>query len=174
MNYLFATLLVALNTVWLFLVVLGLPGTWLMVGGTLILAWWRRDAGDGAMFSNPVLVLICVLAGLGEVLEFLAGVVGSKVAGGSRRGALGALLGALVGGIGGTFLIPIPVLGSLLGAGLGAGLGAWGLELHSGREMRAALRSGAGAGVGRLSGATAKLIVALLIWVIIAVAGFWP
>jgi uncharacterized protein YqgC (DUF456 family) len=172
MNYLLATLLIALNAFWLFLVVLGLPGTWLMVGGTLLVAWWRHGAAGAPMFSNSVLVLICVLAVLGELLEFLAGAVGSKVVGGSKRGALGALIGAVVGGIGGTFLLP--VLGSLVGTGVGAALGAWAFELHSGRAMRVALRSGAGAGVGRLTGITIKLVVGVLIWAIVAVAAFWP
>jgi hypothetical protein len=177
MNYLVATLLTVLNAVWLFLVVLGLPGTWLMVASTLLVAWWRHGegtAGSGSMFGTPLLVAIGVLALLGEVLEFLAGVIGSKSTGGSQRGALGALAGALVGGIAGTVLIPLPVVGSLLGACAGAALGALGLELHSGRALRASLWSGVGAGAGRFAGTVIKTAVGALIWVLVAVAAFWP
>ena len=177
MTYLLATLLTILNTIWLLLVVLGLPGTWLMVLGTLLLAWWRWDAAGtagGPMFGVPVLVTISSLAVLAEVLEFAAGLVGSKASGGSARGAAGALVGALVGGIAGTVLVPAPVLGSLLGACAGAALGAWALELHSGRTMRVSLRSGLGAGLGRFAGTVIKLVVGVLIWLIVAVAAFWP
>ena len=177
MNYLLATSLVLLNTVWLLLVIVGLPGNWLMVGGTLLVAWWRWDtvgAAGGPMFGIPVLVSICALAVVGEILEFFAGVVGSKTAGGSRRGAAGALLGALGGAVVGTFAIPVPVLGSLLGTCAGAALGAWGFELHAGRAMRASLKSGVGAGIGRLTGTVLKAIVGVMIWIVVAVAAFWP
>jgi uncharacterized protein YqgC (DUF456 family) len=175
MIYLCAALLVVLNAVWLLLVALGLPGNWLMVLSALLVAWWRWDAAPGQpMFGTPVLIVICGLALAGEVAEFIAGAVGSKTAGGSRRGAVGALGGAVVGGIVGTFVIPIPVLGSLLGTCGGAAIGAWGLELAGGVSVRRSLQVGVGAGVGRLVGTLAKLGVGIAIWTIVAVAAFWP
>lgn len=178
MTYLCAALLAALNALWLVLVVLGLPGTWLMVLSTLLVAWWRwgvETAGTGRpMFGVPVLVAICALALVGEAVELLAGVFGSKAAGGSRRGALGALCGAVVGGVLGTFVIPIPVLGSLLGTCGGAAIGAWGLEFSGGRSSRASLKAGLGAGVGRLVGTLAKLAAGVAIWVTVTIAAFWP
>jgi uncharacterized protein YqgC (DUF456 family) len=175
MTYVLAGALMLTNAVGLFLVVLGLPGNWLMVLCTLLVAWWRRDAQPGApMFSVAVLVAIAVLALLGEILEFAAGMVGSQAAGGTRRGAAGALVGALVGGIVGTLAIPILVLGSLLGTCIGAAIGAWGLELSGSRSGRAALRAGAGAGVGRLFGTLAKFVVGVAIWLTVAIAAFWP
>ena len=126
------------------------------------------------VFGSPVLVAVCALALLGELFEFLAGVLGSKTAGGSGRGAIGALVGALLGGLVGTFCIPLPILGSLIGTCGGAAVGALAMELHGRRTLGAALRSGAGAGVGRLLGTLGKLIAGSLIWVIVAVAAFWP
>jgi hypothetical protein len=108
------------------------------------------------------------------VLELVAGMLGTKATGGSRRGAIGALIGGLAGALAGTFLIPIPLLGSLIGACLGAGLGAWGLELSGGREHRAALKAGVGAGVGRFFGTVVKLAAGTLIWLLVAVAALWP
>jgi uncharacterized protein YqgC (DUF456 family) len=174
MDYLIATSLVLLNAVWLILVILGLPGTWLMVVSTVLVAWWRWDATPAPMFTLGPLIVIAVLALIGELLEFGAGVVGTKVAGGSKRSAVGALVGTLVGGIIGTFAIPVPLLGSLIGACLGAALGAWGVELVGGRPMRESLKSGAGAGVGRLAGTLVKLVAGALIWLVVAVAAFWP
>lgn len=175
MMYLWAVLLTVVNAAWLLLVVIGLPGNWLMVLGTLAVAWWQWDAVAGRpIIDVPVLVTIVVLALLGEISEFLAGVAGSKAAGGTRRGAVGALVGALVGGIVGTFVIPVPVLGSLAGTCFGAAVGAWGLELSGGHSLRAAVCSGAGAGVGRFFGTLAKLVAGVAIWVVSAIAAFWP
>lgn len=182
MIYVWAIGLVLLNAVWLALVVLGLPGTWLMVATTAIVAWWQwgppattsGPASDQGMFSLGTLITIAVLALIGEVLEFIAGVLGSKRAGGSRAGAVGALVGGLIGAVVATFAIPIPVLGSLIGACGGAFLGALGMELAYGRRMRESVQSGVGAGVGRLVGTGIKLAAGVAIWVIVAVAAFWP
>jgi uncharacterized protein YqgC (DUF456 family) len=172
-----ATLLTLLNCVWLFLGILGLPGTWLMVASTALLAWWQWDAdGDPSerMFSITVLIVVAALALLGEIMELAAGLIGSKKAGGTKWGAIGALLGTIVGGVAGTFLIPVPVVGSIVGACLGAAIGAGALEMTSGRELAPSVKSGVGAGVGRLGGVFIKLGIGVLIWVIVAVAAFWP
>ena len=169
MVYLYASILTLLNLCWLALVLIGLPGTWLMLATTALLAWWQGD-----MFSLWTLGIVLVLAIIGEVLEFFAGVVGTKRAGGSRWGAAGAIVGCIIGGIVATFLIPIPVLGTLIGACGGAALGAWLMELASGKEMRLAVRSGIGGVIGRLLGTLAKLGIGSLIWLILAVAAFWP
>jgi len=176
-TYLWATLLILLNTAWLATVVAGLPGTWLIVVSTALVAWWQRgDAttDDEGMFSIATLVVIIVLAALAEVVEFFTGVVGSKRAGGTRWGSVGALAGGVIGAIAATFLIPVPLLGSLIGACGGACLGAWGLELVGGRKMKESVDVGVGAGVGTLVGRVAKLIAGVVIWVIVAIAAFWP
>ncbi|MFH1747126.1 MAG: DUF456 domain-containing protein [Planctomycetota bacterium] len=98
MTYVIASVLTLVNAVWLLLVVLGLPGNWLIVATTVAVAWWRWEVDAGAgepIFGLTVLIVIAVLAAVGEVFEFIAGAVGSKQAGGSRRGAVGALLGRL-------------------------------------------------------------------------------
>jgi hypothetical protein len=179
MAYLWATLLILLNLVWLATVVAGLPGTWLMVVSTALLAWlyWGDpDAGEPRMFSIATLIVITALAAIAELVEFIAGAAGSQTTGGTWRGSLGALLGGLVGAIVGTFVIPIPIplVGTLIGAAVGAGLGAWGLELAGGRQMGESAMSGVGAGVGTLVGRVAKLIAGIVIWLIVAVAAFWP
>jgi uncharacterized protein YqgC (DUF456 family) len=126
------------------------------------------------MFGLAPLIVIVALATIGEIAEFFTGVVGSQKAGGTRRGAVGALVGGFVGAIVATFLIPAPILGSLIGACGGACLGAWGFELSGGRKMAESARSGVGAGVGTFAGRVAKLIVGIAIWLIVAVAAFWP
>ena len=177
MFWLLVVILLLLNAAWLALVALGLPGTWLMVITTALVAWWQWPADsttDAPMIGIGVLAAIVVVATLAEVLELIAGVVGAKATGGGRRGSIGALAGGLIGALAGTFLIPIPLLGSLVGACLGAGLGAWGLELSGGRQQGAALKAGVGAGVGRFFGTVAKLAAGVLIWLVVAVAALWP
>ena len=171
MLYVYATLLTLLNAVWLALTIVGLPGTWLIAATTALLAWWQWDQ---QMIGWPVLAVLFALAALGELLEFIAGVVGTKQFGGSNRGALGAMIGTLVGGVAAIFLIPVPVVGSLIGACLGAAMGAWAAELHGGRDWKQSLNSAAGAGVGRLGGTVAKLACGVLMWVLASVAAFWP
>lgn len=177
MPILLAILLTLLNALWLALVVFGLPGNWLMVATTAALAWWQWDEAKPAsdqMFSVTMLIILAALAAAGEIAELLAGLVGSKTAGGTKWGAAGALAGTIIGAIAGTVMIPIPVLGSILGACGGAALGAALLEIKGGMHLEGALRSGAGAGAGRLVGTLAKLACGVAIWLLSAVAAFWP
>ena len=169
--HLFLGAVVFLNAIFLALGVVGLPGNWLMIGLTWAVALWHWDRH---FFSLPVLIGIVVVGVLGEVMEFFAGAVAVQRVGGTRRGAAGAILGTAVGGILGTVLIPVPLVGSLVGACAGAFLGAWLLEMAGGKTMQEAVRSGAGAGVGRLLGLNLKLLAGAVIWVMIAISAFWP
>ncbi len=169
-----AIALLIVNAVWLATVLVGLPGNWLMVLSTLLVVWLRPAASAPPMFSYGTLLAIVALATAGEVLEFIAGAVGTKRAGGSKRGAKGALIGGLIGALIGTVAIPIPVIGSLLGACIGAAIGAAYMELSGGRSTDESLRAGLGAGVGRFAGSVAKFGVGIVIWLVVAVAAFWP
>lgn len=171
MIHVIAAILVLLNVGWLLLVLLRLPGIWLMVWSTALVAWWQWDE---QMFSIWTLAAILILALISELLEFFAGVAGTRKAGGSRWAAAVSIFGSIIGAIAGTFLIPIPVLGSLIGAIGGAALSAWLTELAIGRKMDEAVKSGTGAGIGTFAGALIKLAFGVVIWLIIAVAAFWP
>ncbi len=165
--FLYAVLLLLLNTAWLFLVVLGLPGNWLMVLTTALLAWWQWDQ---QMFSAVTLLIITGIAIAAEVLEFLLSAAGARRGGGSRWGAFGSIIGAIVGAIAGTGFLPI--IGSIIGACLGAFAGALVLELITGKGLGESMRSGRGAAVGRFWGTLSKLTAGAAIWVFVAVAAF--
>ncbi|HUW20408.1 MAG TPA: DUF456 domain-containing protein [Sedimentisphaerales bacterium] len=171
MLYVWSVMLVVLNGVWLALVGFGLPGNWLIVISTCLFAWWRAE---DEVFSIYTLIAITVLAVLGELIEFFGGASGARKAGASWRGSIGAIIGAVAGAIIGTFTIPVALFGTLMGACIGAGLGAWGLELTAGKQMKESIHSGIGAGLGELLGITAKFAIGVLIWVVVAVAVFWP
>ena len=171
MIYLWACLLVLVNLFWLVLTLLTLPGNWLMVVTTVLVAWWQWEKG---MFSPWTLGAIAALAVLAEVLELISSAVGAKKAGGTKWGSIGSIVGAIAGAVLGTMLIPIPLLGTLIGVCIGAAVGAWGLELAVGRPNRQSLKVGVGAGVGRFVAAILKFGIGLIIWLIVAVAAFWP
>lgn len=169
MVYVWVICLIVLNGAWWMLNFFALPGNWLVVISTCLFAWWKWEDG---VFGIGVLGFIVLLAVLGEVIEFFAGMGGAKKAGASRLGALGALGGAIFGALVGTFFIPIPLLGTLVGACIGAGGGAWGVELSRGRQMDHAVKTGVGAGVGVLMGTGSKIVLGGIICLIVAIAGF--
>jgi len=169
MELLYIILLLLINTLGVFLVTMSLPGTWLIVFATAAVAWWRWEEG---LFGWVSLSILVGLALLGEVLELVAGALGAKKAGGTAWGAVGALVGGVAGGILGTFVIPILVVGSILGAALGAFGGALLGEAVAGRSVEASLASGRGAFWGRLLGTLYKLVIAVLMWTVVAFAAF--
>ena len=69
MIYLWASLLVVWNAVGVFLTLLSLPGTWLMVLATVLLAWWQWDV---RMFSPWTLGIVVGLAVVVLTLTALA------------------------------------------------------------------------------------------------------
>ncbi len=164
-------LLLVMNAFWLLLVFFYLPGNWLMVLTTVVFAWWHAEQG---LFSVWTLAAVAVLALLGEIAEFLAGVAGARRAGAGWKASLAALAGALAGALGGTVLIPVPLIGTLLGGCIGADLAAWSIERLSGKTHRFSVRSGFGAGLGTAAGALFKILMGGLIWFLIAAAAFWP
>jgi uncharacterized protein YqgC (DUF456 family) len=168
MEYVYAGILVLLNTLGLFLVVVGFPGTWFMVLASALISW----LSGGELISTPTLVVLVVLALLGELLEFIMGAAGSRKAGGTRRGAVLSVVLSIIGGIVGTFAIPVPVIGSILGACIGAFLGALTGDLAAGRKMESAIEVGRGAFVGRLLGTLYKLILGVAMWIVATVASF--
>ena len=130
MIYVWLAILILLNGCWLATVLFTVPGNWLMVITTCLFAWWQWDNG---IFGLPLLVLITVLALIGELVEFFAGAGGAKKAGASWRGAAAAIGGAIFGAIAGTVIIPVPLFGTMLGACFGAGLLTWLVERKAGK-----------------------------------------
>ena len=170
MTFVWATFLIIWNTAAIPAVAVGLPGTWLMIGAMAVITWWQPNGVD--FFDPGTLIALVVLAGIGELLEFLSGVIGSKQSGGSKWGAGGAMVGGLIGGIAATFMIPIPIVGSIIGACLGAFAGALIAETAGGQSLKPSLQIGTGAAVGRLLGTIAKLVIAVVMWIVATVAIF--
>ncbi len=156
----FALLGIAAMAASLLLIPLGLPGLWIMLLILAVATW------AGAV--SPLLFIgLLVLAGLAELLEWIAVDRLGRKYGGTQRTFWGALVGGIVGAIVGT---PVPVIGSLLGvfAGtmVGAAIATWTLV----KDSDAALKAGWGALLGRAAAVALKMAVGLVILVAGAVA----
>jgi uncharacterized protein len=162
--------LCAINLVWLFASVVGLPGNWLMVATTTAVAVWQWDS---RMIGPWALAMVFALAIGGEIVESLSGALAARKVGATRNAAVGTIVGGLLGGLFGTGLVPIPLLGTLVGVCAGAFLGATAVEMMGGAPVDRSIRSGAGAAVGQSLGLLGKIAAGAAIWLTVAVAALW-
>ncbi|HYC49660.1 MAG TPA: DUF456 domain-containing protein [Gemmatimonadaceae bacterium] len=139
----------------LFLIPLGLPGTWVMLA-----------AGVGYSLLVPgsigwfTLVAVTVIAVIAEIFEFtLAGKYAKKY-GGSRRASWGAIIGGTVGAIIG---VPVPIIGPILGAFAGSFAGALIAEYSRGTGAQASTRVATGALIGRAVASAMKVAAGIVI-----------
>lgn len=151
-----AVILVVAGLVGLVLPVL--PGTVLMLAG-LVLAAWAENFAFVGWGTISVLALLSVLA---IAVDMLAGALGAKQFGASKRAILGAALGAFIGIF---FGLPGILVGPFLGAVLG--------ELSVRHNLQAAGRAGIGAWLGLVLGAAAKLAIAFTMLGVFALARFF-
>jgi uncharacterized protein YqgC (DUF456 family) len=150
----------------LFLIPLGLPGTWFL--GILGLICTLT-------LEVPWSVFWILVAGaiVGEVIDLFTSVGMAKKAGAGKPGMWGAFLGGLAGGILGTPIMPL--IGTLIGAAVGAFAGAFFFEIGlAGKGSRESLKAGKGAFFGVLVARILKLMVgfAQAAWLILSIWGF--
>ncbi len=152
----------------------GLPGTWLMVGGALVVTLCNPLWSDTSIWTWTAIGISLGLAVCGEILETAAAGLGAKAGGGTKRGMVGAILGSMVGAFAATFIIPIPLVGTLTGAIAGAFVGALLGELsHKEIASKGELaRSATGAAVGRVLGILGKSGVAAICFCVLLIAPF--
>ena len=157
-----AILLGLILLVSLFIIPLGLPGTWVMVAAAI---------GYSILVPNSIgmvtIVAITVLAVLAEVWEFtLAGKYAKKY-GGSRRASWGAIIGGTVGAIIG---VPVPIVGPIIGAFAGSFIGALVFEYSRGSGAQASTRVATGALIGRAVASALKVAIgfAIAAWLMVS------
>jgi len=141
--------------------VVGLPGTFLIVIAAWVYAW----ATGFLAVTWTTLGWLLGLAVLAEGLEFASAAVASGSESPSRRVAVSAIVGGIVGGIVGTpFFFGV---GSLLGALAGAFAGATVAASAEGRDTASAMRTGMSAMRGRLLGFIVKAAIGALMLVVL-------
>lgn len=143
-------LVIAALAVGFVLIPIGLPGLWLMIGA----AGLHRLFAEGSELSVPILLVLVGIGLAAEAVEAVLGVLAARRLGATRWGMAGAFLGGIAGAI--VLSIPFPLAGTLLGAFAGAFAGALLLEWMHTRTLRAALRAGAGAFLGRVAAVAFK------------------
>lgn len=157
-----ALLLAAICLVSLFMIPLGLPGTWVMLAA---------GVGYSILVPNSIgmfaLIGTTALAVVAEVLEFTLSAKYTRKYGGSRRAGWGAIIGGTVGAIIG---VPIFIIGSIIGAFIGAFLGALAFEYSRGSGAQVSTRAAWGALVGRAVASALKVAfgVAIAAWLLLA------
>lgn len=157
-----------------FLLLAGLPGTWLLIATAVAIDcidWVWLDPTSPLTFHPLTLLACALLAGVGELLEFLLSAAGAKRFGASARGMWGSVIGGMLGAVVGSFMLPI--IGTILGAALGTATGAIIGELSTAkRTLGETMKPALGAVIGRILGTLAKLPIALTVWVVLAIAVF--
>lgn len=149
-------LFVAAMLVSIFVVPLGLPGTFIMVCLAILLNYVAA-AGIGWVAIGFSLVLAVVA----EVLEWTMSARFARKYGGSKRAGWGAIIGGLIGAFAG---IPVPVIGSMIGAFAGAFLGALVAEWTQPQsDASLATRVATGALIGKAAATAMKLAIAFTI-----------
>lgn len=147
----------------LFLVPLGLPGLWIMIGVLTVATLF----GEVAWWTLLPLVGVAVLA---EIAEWVIVKRTSARYGASSKAFWGAILGGIVGMLVGA---PIPVVGSLVAGVVGTFLGAAVVALWESRRLGTAGRAAWGAVVGRAFAAAFKTAAGVAILVLGAAALLW-
>ena len=155
-------ILVLICLVSLFIIPLGLPGTWVMIAAGVGYSILVKDS-----IGIITIVGVTFIAILAEIFEFtLAGTYAKKY-GGSRRASWGAILGGTVGAIIG---VPVPIVGPIIGGFVGAFAGALVFEYSRGGDARTSTRVAWGALVGRAVASAMKVAAGFVIacWLVLA------
>jgi uncharacterized protein YqgC (DUF456 family) len=153
----FAIALMALS---LFLIPIGLPGLWIMVGIIALGTIYK-------VIGVVVLLSVLALAIGAELLEFFVLKRLTDRYGGSRKAYWGAIIGGVVGVMLG---FPVPILGPVIAGFLGTFAGAVVVTLLEKRGTTAATRVGWGVLLGRGLAAAVKVAAGLVILVVGATA----
>lgn len=147
----------------LVLIVLGLPGLWIMVASAV--TYNLIVPGDPIGWFT--LVAVAVLALVAELLEFTMTGRYARKYGGSRRAGWGAIIGGIIGAFVG---FPVPIVGPVIGAFIGSFCGALVAELTGGASAGDATRVAKGALIGRVMSTVLKIGIGFTIGVWIFVA----
>lgn len=150
MHYLIFMLFLIVALVGLISLVFGLPGNFIILADSVLYGWY----GGFREITLKVVIVLVLLAILGEIFELALGALGAKRHKASKGAIAGSIAGGIAGGIcGAPFLFGI---GSILGAFLGAFAGAFLVEFFRGKRLDQAIESGRGAFLGRIGGTITK------------------
>ncbi len=144
--------------------VFGFPGNFIILADSILFGWY-----DGFKeVTIKILIVLLALALLGELVEFVLGILGAKKYKSSNKAIVGSIVFGIIGGI-----LGIPFffgIGAVIGAFVGAFIGAFLVEFLLEKNVDRAVKSGWGAFVGRLGGTFFKGAIGIAMIVIVAVS----
>ena len=173
-NLFWALLCISILVISLILNASGAPGNWIMLIVASFYAYLMPNESPYD-FGVVIILIVLILAIIGEILEFFTGVLSTKKAGGTKRGMWFSLIGSIMGSIAGIFFgIPIPIIGSLIAAllfsGVGALLGAYYGEKVEGKNSKDAWKVGVSSFTGRILGSLFKIICGFIALICMSIA----
>ena len=74
----------------------GAPGNWIMLGFASLYSWLMPNESPYD-FGVVIILIVLVLAIIGEILEFFMGALSTKKAGGTKRGVWFSVIGSIIG-----------------------------------------------------------------------------
>lgn len=144
--------------------IFGFPGNFIILADSILFGWY-----DGFNdVSVKILIILLGLALLGELVEFIVGILGAKKYKSSNKAIVGSIVFGIIGGI-----LGIPFffgIGAVIGAFVGAFVGAFLVEFLLEKNVDRAVKSGWGAFIGRLGGTFFKGAIGIAMIVIVAVS----
>lgn len=140
----------------IFCIFVGLPGNFLILLCCGLLAWYFGFE----VITTRFIILLVLLALLGELLEFIIGIVGSKKKKASNRAVVGSIIFSIIGAI--LFAPLFFGIGAVFGAFLGAFFGAFLVEYINEKDVARAAESGKGAFLGKLGGVLVKTVIGFI------------
>jgi len=150
------------------LALLTLPGVWFMLALAVVL-----NLVLPGVFSWWTLGVCCIIALIGELIEFLASAIGAKAAGGSMSGSALSILGGL--GVAQKETPLVFPIGTVIGGVVGAGLGATIAERAIKRQTwQRAGTVGVGAAAGRAVATATKVGVAITVALVLLISTLVP
>ncbi|MBI4228888.1 MAG: DUF456 domain-containing protein [Deltaproteobacteria bacterium] len=155
MEYVVFFIFLSVMLIGLISLLFGFPGNFLILADCLLYGWY----GGFEEIKIKIVIVLIVLAVMGEIFEFVLGVIGSKKHKSSTKAIVGSIVGGILGAASGApFLFGI---GSLIGAFTGAFSGAFIVEYVRIRDIHQAMHSGWGAFIGRVGGTITKGIIGI-------------
>jgi hypothetical protein len=143
--------LVLLAVAWLTIPV-GVPGTVIMAGVSLLYGWvtgFRELDGRALLWIAGIALPV-------EGADQLLGIWASRRYGATFKGIMGSLAGGFAGSL---LLNPfLPIVGAVLGAFAGAFVGSYVVEWIVQKDSRRALHAAWGGFVGRIAGIILKMV----------------
>lgn len=136
-------------------------GTLIILAGSILYALLTGFS----IISLKTLLVLLTLYVCGEVFEYLFIIIGAKKFGASNSAVVGAVIGGIAGAVLGVGFFGI---GIVLGTFLGIFLGAFLVELILQRDLIKSLKAGTGGVLGRIGSIIAKVIIAVIMFAIIA------